>query len=68
VAARHVFDAQLRKMICVPIVMRSDMKPGATVSGPAIIAEDNTSTLVTATFDAHLDAGGGLVLTRKRVD
>jgi N-methylhydantoinase A len=68
VAARHVFDAQLRKMICVPIVKRSDMQPGATVSGPAIIAEDNTSTLVTATFDAQLDAGGGLVLTRKRVD
>ena len=68
VAARQVFDAQLSKMICVPIVKRSDLQAGATVSGPAIIAEDNTSTLVTATFDAQLDAGGGLVLTRKRVD
>ena len=60
-----VFDAQAKRTILVPTVRRSEMRPGSTVAGPTIIVEDNTSTFVTGTFNAMLDAGGGLVLTRK---
>ncbi len=65
VGVNLVFDAQAKRTILVPTVRRSEMRPGATVAGPAIIVEDNTSTFVTGTFNAMLDAGGGLVLTRK---
>jgi N-methylhydantoinase A len=68
VGLNPVFDAQARQTILVPTVRRSEMRPGATVAGPAIIVEDNTSTFVTGTFNAMLDAGGGLVLTRKHKD
>ena len=61
-----VFDAHAKRYIQVPTIRRGDMKPGAIVSGPAMIVEDNTSTFVTAGFRAMLDAGGGLVLTRKQ--
>jgi N-methylhydantoinase A len=67
VGINSVFDAQAKKSIRVPAFRRSDLRPGATVEGPAIIVEDNTSTFVTGTFRAMVD-GGGLVLTRKHKD
>jgi N-methylhydantoinase A len=65
VGARPFFDARLSQRVDVPVYWRSDFAPGATVAGPAIIAEDETSTFVSASFDAWLDAGGGIVLERK---
>jgi N-methylhydantoinase A len=35
------------------------------VPGPAIIAEDETSTFVTASFDARIDAAGCIVMERR---
>ncbi len=63
---RPVFDAKAGKVVKVPMYDRTEMTPGAVVSGPAIIVEAGTSTFVTGTFDAHVDAGFGLVLTAKK--
>ncbi len=41
------------------------MLPGVTVAGPALIAEDETSTFVAASFDAAIDAAGCIVMDRK---
>jgi N-methylhydantoinase A len=41
------------------------MAPGATVAGPAIIAENETSTFVSMSFDAHIDGAGCIVMDRK---
>jgi N-methylhydantoinase A len=49
----------------MPMYDRLALAPGARVKGPAIIVEAGTSTLVRAGFDAEIDAGLGLVLTRK---
>ena len=38
---------------------------GARVPGPAIIAEDETSTFITASFDARIDAAGCIVMERR---
>ena len=38
---------------------------GRAVRGPAIIAEDETSTFVTASFDARIDAAGCIVMERR---
>ena len=43
---------------------RSGLSPGATLSGPAIIAEDETSTLVGPGWTARVDGMGYIRLTR----
>ena len=44
---------------------RDRLKPGARIGGPAVIVEDETSTVVTPAFDAAIDGRGAIVLTRR---
>jgi len=62
---RAFFDGRANARIDVPLYRRERMEPGARVSGPAIIAEDETSTFVTASFDARIDAAGCIVMERR---
>jgi N-methylhydantoinase A len=41
------------------------MTPGLTIPGPAVIAEDETSTFISTSFDAHIDGAGSIVMERK---
>jgi len=66
IGSRAFYDARLSKRVDVPVYWRGDMKPGGVVPGPAIIAEDETSTFVSALFDAWLDNAGGITLERRR--
>ncbi|MBX9989879.1 hydantoinase/oxoprolinase family protein [Phreatobacter oligotrophus] len=66
IGTRPVYDAKARKTVKVPMYDRLAMAPGASVEGPAIIVEAGTSTFVTASFDASIDAGLGLVLTARK--
>ncbi len=43
-------------------VARADLKPGDRVTGPALVTEPQTTTLVSADFSAHVDAIGNLIL------
>jgi N-methylhydantoinase A len=43
------------------------MPPGATIAGPAVISEDETSTFVSTSFDAYIDGAGSVVMERKTV-
>jgi N-methylhydantoinase A len=65
--ARHrpVFDPELGEFAAVAIYDRRDLEPGAQISGPAVIVEDETSTVVTRLFDATFDAFGYIELTRR---
>ena len=47
------------------VEMVHTMAPGATIAGPALIAEDETSTFVSTSFDAHIDGAGSIVMERK---
>jgi N-methylhydantoinase A len=64
-AKRKVYDAALGKMVDTPVYWRFDMMPGARIKGPAIIAEDETSTIVGANFSARIDSLGYIVLEKK---
>jgi N-methylhydantoinase A len=66
VAERSIFDSETSEERRVPVYLRSDLEPGSDVPGPAIISEDETSTLVGARFDAQIDSHGYIVLTRKQ--
>ena len=41
------------------------LPPGSAFAGPAIVAEDETSTYISASFAAHIDASGCIVMDRK---
>src|SRR5207237_125215 len=60
--SRKFFDGRAGEVIEIPLYRREDMAPGATIAGPAVIAEDETSTFVSTSFDAHIDGAGSIVM------
>jgi N-methylhydantoinase A len=66
-ARRPLFDPQAGEFQNVPIYWRGDLAPGAKIAGPAVIAEDDTSTVVSPLFEARLDKFGYIALTRREV-
>jgi N-methylhydantoinase A len=62
---RAVFDPAAAEFKEMPIYWRCDLAPGARVAGPAVIAEDDTSTIVSALFDARIDRFGYIELVRR---
>jgi N-methylhydantoinase A len=62
---RRIFDGRLQQFVTVPAYNRARVPTGSRIAGPAIITEDETSTFVSASFDAHLDGGGCIVMLRK---
>jgi N-methylhydantoinase A len=62
---RQVFDPNSGEFLQVPIFWRPDLKPGAELKGPAVIAEDETSTVVSPLFDARIDRFGYIELARR---
>ncbi|MFQ5958351.1 MAG: hydantoinase/oxoprolinase family protein [Alphaproteobacteria bacterium] len=63
---RQVFDQASGAHETLAVYRRADLEPGAQVPGPALIVEDDTSTLVSGAFDARVNALGYIVLNRKR--
>ena len=63
--SRAVFDPETGEFIDVAIHERRDLEPGALIPGPAVIVEDETSTVLTRLFDARIDALGYIELTRR---
>ncbi|HTV90050.1 MAG TPA: hydantoinase/oxoprolinase family protein, partial [Stellaceae bacterium] len=66
-AAGHgrLVDAASGAVVEVPVYDRARLAPGDLVAGPALIAEDGTTTLVTGRFTAHINVLGDIVLTRR---
>jgi N-methylhydantoinase A len=62
---RAVFDHESGAFVEVAIFERGALAPGAVVAGPAVIVEDETSTVVTRLFAAHIDAFGTIALVRR---
>ena len=61
---RAVFDPDSAEFIDVAIYERAALTPGAVIPGPAIIIEDETSTVISRLFDARIDAYGYIELVR----
>ncbi len=62
---RELFDSATEKTVEAPVYARADLKPGATVPGPALIFEDQTTTVVSSAFDVGVNSLGYIVLTRR---
>jgi len=64
-ATRRIYDSRVAQFFDYGVHQRASLRPGTRVSGPAVICEDETTTVVSATFDASIDASGFIRLTRK---
>jgi len=62
---RNLFDPMLRDYTSVPVYQRKTLKAGQVLQGPAVIAEDETTTIITSGFVAALDPSGAIRLTAK---
>jgi 5-oxoprolinase (ATP-hydrolysing) len=60
----HVRMATASRHLDAPLYRREDLLPGHRVSGPAIIAERNATTVIEPGWDADVTAENHLVLTR----
>ncbi|MGV2020290.1 hydantoinase/oxoprolinase family protein [Agrobacterium sp. 22-223-1] len=64
---RDVFDPAAGAPLKTAIVERSAIKVGERVTGPAVIVERETSTIVTSPFDAIVQSDGTILLIRKEL-
>ncbi|MEM8876491.1 MAG: hydantoinase/oxoprolinase family protein [Pseudomonadota bacterium] len=62
---RSFFDAALRQTVEAQEIERIRLTDGLVAEGPAIIVENETSTIVTAAYRAVGQADGSIVLIRK---
>lgn len=62
---REIFDVQEGSFQKASVVDRADMKPGDFVSGPAVITERETSTIITASREVIMQADGCLLIRVK---
>src|SRR5262249_28461176 len=59
------FDPETGEFAEAAIPQRRDLRPGPMIAGPAIIVEDETSTVLPRLFDAGIDGYGYIELTRR---
>lgn len=63
---RDYFDGNTAQRMAIPVFDRAHLRMGQHVPGPALITEPQTTTFVSASFDAHVDRHGNLVLDRQQ--
>jgi len=63
--SRAFFDGRAGAFVDVPVYRRAHLRAGVRVPGPAIITEDETSTFITASFNARIDGAGCIVMERR---
>lgn len=62
---RDVFDPAAETMVKTGIVERSSLEKGDRISGPVVIVETETSTVVTSPFEAVMQHDGSILLISK---
>lgn len=62
---QSLFDPALGERVNVPVYSRDSLQLGCQLSGPALITEAQTTTVVTSSFEVTIDAQNYIVLNRK---
>lgn len=62
---RPLFDAALGEFVEAQICERETLAPGQKITGPAIVVERETSTIVTSGFDVIVQQDGSLLVQSK---
>ncbi|MDH3447512.1 MAG: hydantoinase/oxoprolinase family protein, partial [Gammaproteobacteria bacterium] len=64
-ARRRIYDAREQRFVDAAVFQRDDLQTGDLVSGPAVIIERETSTIVNNRFQAIRQSDGCLLLRLK---
>jgi N-methylhydantoinase A len=64
-STRQIFDPVKADHVEASVYNRADLKAGMTIAGPALIVEDQTTTVVSSTFDAAINGLDYIVLSRR---
>src|SRR5262245_15549637 len=64
-AARQVFDVRKGEFASYAVYERDQLQSGVAVRGPALVVEDETTTVVPERFDVRADASGHLILEKR---
>ena len=64
---REVFDPGTRRTIAHRLYERNELTNGLMIKGPAIIVEQETSTVISPSFNAQLNQFGDIELTREAI-
>ncbi|MEQ9002155.1 MAG: hydantoinase/oxoprolinase family protein [Pseudomonadales bacterium] len=62
----RLYDAAAGGKVAVAVHHRADLTPGHHGAGPALVVEDQTTTVVPPGFDLRVDARGHLLLERRQ--
>lgn len=64
-ATRRLFDPAELALDDVPVYRRPDLAPGAALAGPAVIVEDETTTIIPRGFTARINPLGCILLAKE---
>jgi N-methylhydantoinase A len=65
IGKQKLFDPATARAVEAAVYLRDDLPPGAAIDGPALITEEQTTTVVPPAWRARIDDHGGIVLTRQ---
>jgi N-methylhydantoinase A len=61
-STRRMTDPALRRAVDAPVHERAELPPGSSLTGPAVIVESGTTTVVPEGFTARIAHGGEIIL------
>jgi len=62
--SQRLFDAARQQYVDAPVYLRERLHPGNRLTGPVLITESQTTTVVSSSYEAVIDARGHIVMTR----
>jgi len=62
---QKLFDPATGQRTEASVYLRGELAPETTIRGPALITEEQTTTVVPAAWQAEVDGRGGILLTRQ---
>jgi len=65
-ASISYYDSATSERADVPVYLRELLEAGQRVSGPALIAEDQTTTVITSHYEASIDPSGYILMKRRQ--
>jgi len=65
IGRQRLFDAASGRSVMADVYLRDDLPAGAAIGGPALITEEQTTTVVPPAWRARVDDHGGIELTRR---
>jgi len=60
-----LFDPGSERWVEAPVFLRAQLQPGDALDGPALITENQTTTVLTSNYRAAIDARGYIVMIRR---